>query len=73
VWFGTDFTLKSRAKADINAEIFQEYVVTVFLPNLNELPSLGQFAEEEAILLMDNVLGHVSEVTRGFSVMRRSV
>jgi hypothetical protein len=47
--FWTDFILKSRATAYINAEIFQEYVRMVLPPNLTELRSLEQFAEEEAV------------------------
>jgi hypothetical protein len=62
VRFGTDFVLKSRAKPYINAEIFSEYIRTVFIPNLNELRSLEQFAHEEAVLLMDNCPSHVGEV-----------
>jgi hypothetical protein len=31
------FIVKSRAKASLNAEIFEESVTTVFIPNLNEL------------------------------------
>lgn len=62
VRFGTDFVLKSRAKPYINAEIFSEYIRTVFVPNLNELRSLEQFAREEAVLLMDNCPSHVAEV-----------
>jgi hypothetical protein len=75
VRFMQDFILKSCAKADINAEILQKYVTTMFLPNLNELLSREQFAEQEAVLLMDNVPGHVMSVRLlfGFSIMRRSV
>jgi hypothetical protein len=64
--FGTDFILKSPAKPYISAEIFKEYVTTVFIPNLNELRSFEQFAEDKAILLIDNALGHVSKITLGF-------
>jgi hypothetical protein len=46
--------LKGRSKSYINAEIFEEYLPTVFLPNLDELRTLDQFEEEEAILMMDN-------------------
>jgi hypothetical protein len=60
--FGTAFILKSRAKPYINAEIFEEYICTVFLPNLDELRSLEEFATEDAILLMDNCPSHVGEV-----------
>jgi hypothetical protein len=80
VRFVQDFILKSCAKAYFNAEIFQEYVMTVFLPDLNELRSREQFAEQEAILLMDNGPDHVMSchvmlvtLLFGISVMRRSV
>jgi hypothetical protein len=64
VRFGMDFILKSRAKSYINAEIFQEYVTTVFLPNVNELRSIEQFTYEEAVLLIDKYYpSYVSEVT----------
>jgi hypothetical protein len=59
----TDFMLKLRVKAAINAEIFQKYVTTLFLPKLNDLRGLEQFAEEEIILLIDNAPSHVSEVS----------
>jgi hypothetical protein len=59
--FGTDFILKSRAKPYINTEIFAEYARTVFLPNLNEVRILAEFAGEEAILLIDNCPSHVTE------------
>jgi hypothetical protein len=61
VRFGTDFILKQRSKPYINAEIFMEYIRLVFLPNLNELRSLDQFADEDAVLLMDNCPSHVKE------------
>jgi hypothetical protein len=62
VRFGTNFVLKSRGKSDINAEIFSEDIRTVFIPNLNELRSLEQFARAEAVLLIDNCPSHVAEV-----------
>jgi hypothetical protein len=62
VRFGTDFILKHRAKPYINAEIFAEYIRTVFIPNLNELRSLEQFAAEDAVLLVDNCPSHVCDV-----------
>jgi hypothetical protein len=49
VGLGTDFILKSRAEPYINAEIFEEYIRTVFLPNLDELRSLEEFAAEDPI------------------------
>jgi hypothetical protein len=46
VRLGTDFTWKSPAKSCINAEIFAEYIRTVFLPNFNELQTRGEFTDE---------------------------
>jgi hypothetical protein len=46
--------MKSNAKPYINAEIFLDYLQTVFLPNLAELRRLDEFAGEMAVLLMDN-------------------
>jgi hypothetical protein len=34
----------------------------VFIPNLNELRNLEQFADEDAVLLMDNCPRHVGDV-----------
>jgi hypothetical protein len=49
VRFGTDLILKARRKPYINAECFPEYIRTVFLPNLNELRTLAQFTDEDAM------------------------
>jgi hypothetical protein len=46
VGFGAGFSVKLRAKPSINAKIFAEYIHTVSLPNLNELRTLGEFADE---------------------------
>jgi hypothetical protein len=62
VRFGTDFSLKHRAKPYVNAAIFAEYIRMVFIPNLNELRNLEQFADENAVLLMDNCPHHVGDV-----------
>jgi hypothetical protein len=62
VHLGTYFTLKSRSKPYIDAKIYEKYIHTMFLPHLNELGSLEEFAEENAILLMDNSLSHIGEV-----------
>jgi uncharacterized heparinase superfamily protein len=37
----------------------------VFLPNLNELRSLEESADENAVLLMDNCSSHVGEEILG--------
>jgi hypothetical protein len=61
VRFGTDLILKAREKAYVNTEIFLEYIRMVFMPNLNELRSLRQFADEDVVLLMDNCPSHIGE------------
>jgi hypothetical protein len=45
----------------MNAEIFLDYIRTVFLPNLAELRTLDAFSEETAVLLMDNCPSHVTD------------
>jgi hypothetical protein len=62
VRFGTDFILKHRAKSYINTEMFAEYIRMMFIPNLNELRNLEQFANEDAVLLMDNCPSHVGDM-----------
>jgi hypothetical protein len=61
VRFGTDLILKQRAKAYVNGEIFLEYIRMVFRPNLNELRSLEEFADEDAVLSTDSCSSHVGE------------
>jgi hypothetical protein len=54
--FGTESVLKAREKAYLNTEIFLGHIRMVFMPNLNE-----QFADEDAVLSMDNCPSHVDE------------
>jgi hypothetical protein len=65
VRLGTDFVLKHRATPYINADIFDEYIRSVLLPNLNELRSLDGFTGEDAVLLMANCPHHIGEHIRG--------
>jgi hypothetical protein len=51
---GTDFVLRSNPKPFIKAEIFFDYIRTIFLPNLAELQTLEGFTEETGVLLIDN-------------------
>jgi hypothetical protein len=60
VRFRTDLITKSNAKPYINAEIFLDHVQTMFLSNLAELRRWDEFAEEMAVLLMDNCPSHVA-------------
>jgi hypothetical protein len=74
-WNGTDLIMKSNAKSYISPEIFLDYIQTVLLPNLaelrrldeldeldelNELNEMNEFAEEMAVLLMDNCPSHIT-------------
>jgi hypothetical protein len=52
--------LKGRSKPDITAEFLLNYIGTAFLPIFNELSSLEEFADEDAVLLMSNCLSHVT-------------
>jgi hypothetical protein len=61
VRFSTYFILRSNPKPSINAEIFLDYIRTVFLPTLAELQTLGAFTEETGVLLMDNCPSHVTD------------
>jgi hypothetical protein len=55
---GTDLIMKLNGKSYINAEMFLGYVQTVLLPNLAELRRLDEFAEQTAVLLIDNPPSH---------------
>jgi hypothetical protein len=57
--FSTYFISRSNPNLYINAEIFLDSIRTVFLPNLAELRTLDEFAEETGVLLMDNYPSHV--------------
>jgi hypothetical protein len=61
VRFGTDLILKAREKGYVNTEIFLEYIRMVFMPKLNELLSLEQFADDDAVLLLDNCPSQVGD------------
>jgi hypothetical protein len=53
--------LKSNSKTYINAEIVLDYIETVVLPNLAELRTLDEFAEEIGVLLIDNLPSHLTD------------
>jgi hypothetical protein len=61
VRFSTDFILRSNPSPYINAEIFLDYIRTVFLPNLAGLRTLDAFPEQTGVLLMKNCPGHVTD------------
>jgi hypothetical protein len=55
---GTDLTFKHRDKPHMNAQLFAEYISIVFIPYVEELRSLEEFAGREVVLLMDNCSVH---------------
>jgi hypothetical protein len=64
--FGTDIILTAPTKLYINTEVFTEYICTVFLPNLNDLHNLDEFASEDIILLKDNCPSYTREEVLDF-------
>jgi hypothetical protein len=56
------FRLEVEQYDSINAEIFLDYIRTVFWPNLAELRTLDEFAEEIGVLLVDNCPSHVAMI-----------
>jgi len=52
--FGLDLIPRKRDTAYVNAELFKEYIQTVFIPYVKDLRKLAMFAGQEAELLMDN-------------------
>jgi hypothetical protein len=61
VRFGRDLTLKSNSSPYVNAEIFLDYIRSVFLPYAIAFRSLAGLVAEDAILLMDNCSSHVTD------------
>jgi hypothetical protein len=61
VCFGRDMILKFNQKPYINAGIFLDYIRAIFVPYIDMLRGLAIFAEEPALLLMDNCSAHVSD------------
>jgi hypothetical protein len=51
---GVDLILKSRHKPYMNSQLFAEYLSTVLLPYIDERRPDEEFADQEAVLLMDN-------------------
>jgi hypothetical protein len=54
VRLGVDFALKHRSKPYVNGKLFLDYINSIFIPYLNELRQSEEFAECEAVLLIDN-------------------
>jgi hypothetical protein len=61
VRLGVDFVLRHRSKSYVNGKLFLEYINIIFIPYLNELWESEEFAECEAVLLMDNCSPHMGE------------
>jgi hypothetical protein len=50
--------LTSNRRPYVNAEIFLDYIETMFLAHLVGLRGLVEFASENVVVLMDNCLAH---------------
>jgi hypothetical protein len=59
---GKHLILKQRAKPYVNADLFENYVRTVFLPPLAITCIMQNVRNEEAVLLMDNCSPHLTPV-----------
>jgi hypothetical protein len=59
---GKNLILKQRAKPYVNADLFENYVRTVFLPHLAIARIMQNIRNEEAVLLMDNCSPHLTTV-----------
>jgi hypothetical protein len=59
---GKHLILKHRAKPEVNADVFKNYLRTVFLPHLAITRIMQNVRNEEAVLLMDNCSPHFTPV-----------
>jgi hypothetical protein len=66
VRFQTGFNVKVRATPDNRAEIFTEYIRTIFLLSLRDSRNLDQCTDENAFVFMDDWIGHVGEEIMDF-------
>jgi hypothetical protein len=57
---GRDLILKHRDKPCVNAELFEDYLCSVFLPHLMIPRIVKDLREEDAMLLMDNCSPHLT-------------
>jgi hypothetical protein len=60
---GVHLILKSRHKLYMNSQLFAECIPTVLLPYIDKLRSNEEFADKEAVLLIDNCSIHVQAET----------
>jgi hypothetical protein len=54
--------LKHRTKPDVNADLFENYIRTVFLPHLAVARIMQNIPEEDTVLLMDNYSPYLTPV-----------
>jgi hypothetical protein len=57
---GKHLILKRHDTPYINADLFENYIRTVFLPHLLATRRIHDFGEEDAVLLMDNCSPHLA-------------
>jgi hypothetical protein len=58
---GSDMILRKLDKPYMNAALFTEYVLTVFLPHIAKIRHDLRFTDQEAVLLMNNGSLHLRE------------
>jgi hypothetical protein len=61
VRFGRDFASKFNQKPYLEAGIFLDSIRTILLPYIDTICGLAVFAQEIAVLLMDDCSDHVSD------------
>jgi hypothetical protein len=62
---GKHLILKHRAKPYVNADLFENYIRTVFLPHFATTRIMQNIPEEDAVLLMDHRSPHLTPVVIG--------
>jgi hypothetical protein len=60
---GVDFILRRRSESYMSLQLFAEYISKALLPYIDELQSNEEFADQEAVLLMNNCSIHVQPET----------
>jgi hypothetical protein len=60
---GVDFILRGRSEPYMSSQPFAEYISKVLLAYIDKLRSNEEFADKEAVLLMDNCSIHVQPDT----------
>jgi hypothetical protein len=59
---GRHLILKHRHKPYVNAELFEDYLRSVFLPHLMIIPIAKDLSEEDAVFLTDNCSSYLTSV-----------